>query len=92
MSIKVQKVTALDDFMLDVLFTNGQKKLYDVKQLFPRFPQMFAPLKDNPALFKNVSVDCGGCGISWNEDIDISEWELWDNGVTNHEGIKTEKG
>ncbi len=24
-----------------------------------------------------------GCGISWNEDIDISECELWENGILN---------
>ncbi len=81
LSIRVKDVKALDDFMLSVLFMNGVKKLYDVKQLFSQFPQMFAPLKENPALFKNVSVICGGCGIAWNEDIDISECELWENGV-----------
>ena len=82
LSIRVKEVSPLDDFILSVLFVNGVKKIYDVKQLFSKFPQMFTPLKDNPAIFKNVSVDCGGCGISWNEDIDISECELWENGTT----------
>ncbi|MCC8060499.1 MAG: DUF2442 domain-containing protein [Clostridiales bacterium] len=81
LSIRIKEVEALDNLMLSVLFVNGVKKLYDVKQLFREFPQMFTPLKDNPALFKNVTVDCGGCGISWNEDIDISECELWENGM-----------
>lgn len=81
LSIRVKEVKALDDLMLYVLFVNGVEKLYDVKQLLPEFPQMFTPLRDNPALFKNVVVDCGGCGISWNEDIDISECELWENGT-----------
>ena len=87
LSIRVKEVKALDNLMLSVLFVNGARKLYDVKQLFPKFPQMFAPLKDNPALFKNVIVDCGGCGISWNEDIDISECELWENGVLESENL-----
>lgn len=85
LSIKVKEVRPLDNFMLSVMFVNGVTKIYDVKQLFPKFPQMFTPFKDNPAIFKNVSVDCGGCGISWNEDIDISECELWENGIV--EGI-----
>ena len=80
--IKVKEVQPLDNLVLSVLFVNGVKKLYDVKQLFAEFPQMFNPLKDNPAIFKNVIVDCGGCGVSWNEDIDISECELWENGTT----------
>jgi len=27
-----------------------------------------------------VKVDAGGYGISWNDDIDLSEYELWTNG------------
>lgn len=81
LSIRVKEVTPLNDMMLSVLFVNGVRKRYDVKQLFDDFGQMFLPLKENPALFKNVYVDCGGCGIAWNENIDISECELWENGV-----------
>ena len=80
-SIKIIDVKALDDFILDVDFSDGTKKYYDVKQLFDRFPDMFYPFKDNPAIFKNVKIDCGGCGVSWNKDIDISEFELFENGV-----------
>lgn len=81
LSVRVKEVTPLEDMYLSVLFVNGVRKKYDVKQLFNDFGYMFLPLKDNPALFKNVHVDCGGCGISWNEDIDISECELWENGI-----------
>ena len=80
-SIKIIDVKALDNFILHVCFNNGIKKSYDVKQLFDRFPYMFYPFKDNPAIFKNLKIDCGGCGISWNENIDISEFEILENGV-----------
>lgn len=80
LKIKIIDVKALDNFILHVVFNNGIKKSYDVKQLFYRFPDMFEPFKYNPAIFKNVKIDCGGCGISWNEYIDISEFELWGNG------------
>ena len=33
------------------------------------------------AFFKSVRVDSGGYGISWNDDADLSEYELWTNGV-----------
>jgi hypothetical protein len=33
-----------------------------------------------PGFFKAVRVDPGGYGISWSDDIDISEYELWTNG------------
>ncbi|MCD7828133.1 MAG: DUF2442 domain-containing protein [Clostridiales bacterium] len=84
-SIRVREVEPLNNLMLSVLFTNGVRKRYDVKQLLPEYNGMFMPLKDNPPLFKSVYVDCGGCGIAWNEDIDISEWELWENGETEKE-------
>jgi hypothetical protein len=36
---------------------------------------------ENPELFEAVEVDTGGYGIIWNDDIDLSCDELWDNGV-----------
>lgn len=87
LSIRVKEVTPLDNLTLSVLFMNGVRKKYDVKQLFEEFGPMFEPLRDNPALFKHVHVDCGGCGIVWNEDIDISECELWENGTDEESGV-----
>ena len=42
---------------------------------------LFLPLEDNPILFSSVLVDQGGYGVVWNDDIDISCDELWENGV-----------
>nr|WP_245709089.1 DUF2442 domain-containing protein [Allochromatium warmingii] len=33
-----------------------------------------------PYFFKNVSVDPSGHAVSWNSEIDISEYELWKHG------------
>ena len=51
----------------------------DFKQLLNQFPQ-FMCLK-NDILFKMVEVDVGGYGVSWNDELDISAEELWENGV-----------
>ena len=40
---------------------------------------MFSPLK-NQILFKTVIVEKGGYAVVWNNTIDISEYELWNNG------------
>lgn len=84
LSIKVIDVKPLDDLKLLVTFENQVKKMYDVTQLFKIFP-IFKQLT-NTELFNTVRVDCGGCAICWNDEIDISEVELWDNGleVKNH--------
>ena len=50
-----------------------------LKLLFDKW-QEFKILQDNIKLFSNVKVDNGGYGISWNEEIDISCNELWENG------------
>ena len=76
---KVKNVSALSDYKLSVQFSEGITKIYDISSLFERFP-VFAELKDNPAEFHCVEVDVGGYGIIWNDDLDLSCDELWENG------------
>lgn len=35
---------------------------------------------DQPEVFASVSVDVGGYGIVWNDELDLSCDELWENG------------
>ena len=75
---KILSVQALENKKLLVKFVNGVEKVYDCAQLL-NF-DMFEILK-NDALFKSVKVDLGGYGISWNDNADLSEYELWTNSV-----------
>lgn len=79
--VAIIKIEALDNLMLLVTFDNGQKRLYDFKWLNTRFPDEVAVFQKNPEFFKQVKIRSGGNGIYWNEDIDISEWELYDIGI-----------
>ena len=74
---KIKNVQAKNDYHLIIKFDNNSFKEYDCQQLFYR-PE-FKPLL-NKAFFRSVKVDSGGYGVSWNDDIDISEYELWING------------
>ena len=78
---KIKSVTPLPDFILSVQFAEGVTKHYDMKPLFVKYP-MFSPLKAHPELYYSVSVDTGGYGIVWNDDIDIACDELFFNGET----------
>lgn len=80
MSIKVKNVFPIKNMLLHVLFENDIVKAYDINQLIDEFP-IYKELLDNDPLFNQVHVDCGGHAIAWNEDIDISETELWENGI-----------
>ena len=75
---KILSVQALENKNLLVKFVNGVEKIYDCNPLLSM--EMFEVLK-NDAFFKSVKVDSGGYGISWNDDADLSEYELWTNGV-----------
>lgn len=77
---KVKSVSALPDFHLSVQFSEGITKLYDVKILFEKLP-VFKVFQETPELFFTVSVDVGGYGIIWGDELDLSCDELWENGT-----------
>ena len=78
---KIKSVTPLQNYILCVQFSEGVTKHYDLKPLFSKYP-MFLPLLDQPELYYSVSVDVGGYGIIWNDDIDLSCDEAYYNGYT----------
>ena len=79
MSIKVKDIKPLDNLKLQVLFNNGVCKIYDVKKAMEYY-EPFKEFENNPYLFNQAVIDCGGCAVSWNEDVDVTEWELWEMG------------
>lgn len=76
---RIVKAQVIDSHTLMIEFTNQEVKQYDVRHLLEN--PVFAPLRQ-PAFFKAFEVEPGGYGIVWNEDLDLSEYELWKNGVT----------
>jgi hypothetical protein len=59
-------------------FNNDIKKIYDCSPLLT--DEIFKPLY-NDNLFKSVKADKHGYGISWTDELDLSESELRLNGV-----------
>ena len=80
---KIVAVHALADYQLCVVFCEGVTKIYDVKPLFGKWPA-FRALEDDIKLFYSVKVDKDGYGIVWNDNLDISCNELFENGKSNH--------
>ena len=77
---KIKNVFVLPEYKLSVQFSEGVTKIYDVKPLFEKIPSL-TELKEDPSEFACVSVDVGGYGIVWNDDLDLSCDELWENGT-----------
>lgn len=76
---KIKSVKVLSNYTLEIDFDNNVKKIYDCTPLLQ--DENFKPLLDK-SLFKNVQVDKFGYGIMWNNQIDLSESELWLNEQT----------
>ena len=76
---KIEDVQAKDDLLLYIKFESGEVKIYDLKPILAEI-KAFESLKNDEKLFKNVHVASGGYGVIWNEELDLSCDELWQNG------------
>lgn len=74
----IKSVRPLENLIVEVLFNNGIYKRYDLKPLIKNF-NVFKEL-ENLEVFNSVKADPGGYGIIWNEDLDLSSEEIWENG------------
>ena len=75
---KILNVESIKGKRLLVTFQNGTKKIYDCSPLLEN--DIFKALQ-NDAFFNSVQVDKHGYGIVWNDELDLSESELWINGM-----------
>lgn len=75
---RIASVKPVDNMRLIVHFIDNTSKYYDVRPLIRRYPSFESLI--SPALFRQVRVDMGGYGVSWNDELDISCNELWENG------------
>ena len=78
---KIANVKPQKGKKLLVTFRNGIQKVYDCSPLLNK--DVFKPLK-NDALFNSVKADKHGYGVSWTDDLDLSESELWIHGSNIH--------
>ena len=76
---KIKNVVPLSNYKLSVTFAEGVTKIYDVAPLFDKIPA-FKSLTQISGMFADVYVDVGGHGIVWNDELDLSCDELWENG------------
>ena len=75
----IKLIKPLENMILEAVFSSGEIKRYDMKNLIKN-NEIFKKL-ENKELFIKAKVDIGGYGIIWNENIDISSEEIWENGI-----------
>ena len=71
----VKSVEVLDDYQLDLVFENGESRIFDVKPYLSR--GIFSRLR-NPVLFRAARVVCGS--VEWPGGLDLSYDTLYIEG------------
>lgn len=77
MKPKAIDVKVLNDYKLEILFDNNERKVFDVKPYF-KF-KLFEALK-NQKKFNSVKID--GLSIEWENGADICPDELYNNSIS----------
>ena len=80
MFVKISSVTTQPDYILLIEFSTGEIKQFDIKPLISKYPS-FKPLTEVHGLYEQVKIDKGGCGIYWNDNIDLSASGLYEQSL-----------
>ncbi len=80
---KIESVEALAGKKLKVTFGTGDIRIYDCRPLLKE--ESFKPLQDE-ALFRSVKAEEHGYAVVWNDEIDLSESEIWIHGRSEPSG------
>ena len=82
---RVVSVSAMDDHILHLIFTNGEQRVFDVKPLLRI--KAFKPLQ-NRQLFESVKVEYGS--VFWPQGIDYCPDTLYAESIALQKFIKPE--
>lgn len=77
---KIEDVVPLQAGNVLVFFRDGTTKKVNVADLVKTDPHFFSLLRKEE-LFDKVNVQTGGYGISWGEQLDISDDKLYESGI-----------
>ena len=75
---RIEEIIPLENMILKIKFKNKIIKYYDVKKILNKIEEF--KILENTSIFNNVKVDVGGYAIVWNDELDISCEELYNNG------------
>jgi hypothetical protein len=74
---KIKSIEPLSNKKLKATFESGDIRIYDCLPLLSE--ESFKALHDE-ALFRSVKAEKNGYAVVWNDEIDLSESEIWIHG------------
>lgn len=78
---KIEDIVPLQNYGLLVFFRNGVIKKCDIKKFFNKNKSLKTFLTLHKDMFQYVRIQPGGYGIYWEENMSISDTELYDKGT-----------
>ena len=76
---RIKSIKALDNFILEIVFDDGKKVHYDMKEDMNTLPNYDKLENDN--LFENCELDESRCFVTWTKEIDLPSDILYEYGV-----------
>ncbi len=76
---RIKSVKPMKDYALEVIFDDGKKVLYDVKEDIEMLPG-YDELKNIHGLFEQVQLDESRTCLCWNEEIDLPSDTIYEYG------------
>ena len=77
---RIKEIKALEDFVLFVIFDDGYKVYYDVKEDIEQLPS-FHSLKEEYGLFNQFELDASRTCITWSDEIDLPSDCIYEYGI-----------
>lgn len=77
---RIKEVIPTDNFILDILFDDGERVFYDVKEDIEQLPN-YNLLKDIYGLFFQAKLDESRTYVYWNDEIDLPSDILYEYGI-----------
>ena len=77
---RISSLRPMDDYCLSVVFDDGKKVIYDMKEDIQTLPG-YGLLKEATGLFRNVRLDESRTCVYWNSEIDLPSDAIYEYGV-----------
>lgn len=76
---RIKSVQPRENFVLDVVFENGARVLYDLHDDMNTLPD-YDSLKKTEGLYRNVKLDDSRTCVYWNDRIDLPSDTIYEYG------------
>lgn len=75
----IKSIKTKDNLMIEATFYSGAVKLFDVSSLFDKHPE-YKVLQTDTELWHSAKLFPQGSGVYFNDDLDLTVEEIWNNG------------